>query len=153
MSSARGVGVEVRVGAVLLDAAAAFDALGDVAGSARHAERAGLDSLWAGDHLLLGDTPLLDSTLTLAAAAAVTRTIAIGTGGLPCPPYGRSPGPADRSPPSPTSRPADWNWASGPAPAPARSRSTARRVSCAVTAGDGRTSSSRPFPSWWPVGR
>ncbi len=71
--------MEVRVGAVLLDAAAPFDALGDVAGSARHAERAGLDSLWAGDHLLLGDAPLLDSTLTLAAAAAVTRTIAIGS--------------------------------------------------------------------------
>jgi len=53
---------------VLLDAAAPFDALGDVAGSARQAERAGLDSLWAGDHLPLGDTPLLDSTLTLAAA-------------------------------------------------------------------------------------
>ncbi len=51
-----GVSVEVRVGAVLLDAAAPFDALGDVAGSARHAERADLDSLWAGDHLLLGDT-------------------------------------------------------------------------------------------------
>jgi len=72
------VGVEVRVGAVLLDAAAPFDALGNVAGSARHAERAGLDSLWAGDHLLLGDSPLLDSTLTLA-AAAVTSTIAIGS--------------------------------------------------------------------------
>jgi len=71
--------VEVRVGAVLLDAAAPFDALGDVAGSARYAERAGLDSLWAGDHLLLGENPLLDSTLTLAAAAAVTRTIAIGS--------------------------------------------------------------------------
>ncbi len=68
--------MEVRVGAVLLDAAAPFDALGDVAGSARYAERAGLDSLWAGDHLLLGETPLLDSTLTLAAA---TSTIAIGS--------------------------------------------------------------------------
>ncbi len=106
MSSARGVGVEVRVGAVLLDAAAAFDALGDVAGSARHAERAGLDSLWAGDHLLLGDTPLLDSTLTLAAAAAVTRTIAIGTGGLPALPTAARLGrPTGRHPRPPRVRP------------------------------------------------
>jgi len=83
LTAARSVGEEVkvtvRVGAVLLDAAAPFDALGDVAGSARHAEHAGLDSLWAGDHLLLGDAPLLDSTMTLAAAAAVTSTIAIGS--------------------------------------------------------------------------
>ena len=71
--------VHVQVGAVLLDAAAPFDALGEVTGSARYAEHAGLDSLWAGDHLLLGDSPLLDSTMILAAAAAVTRTIAIGS--------------------------------------------------------------------------
>ena len=71
--------MKVRVGAVLLDAAAPFDPLADVAGSARHAEHAGLDSLWAGDHLLLGDASLLDCTMILAAAAAVTSTIAIGS--------------------------------------------------------------------------
>jgi len=83
LTAARSVGEEVtvtvRVGAVLLDAAAPFDPLADVAGSARHAEHAGLDSLWAGDHLFLGDAPLLDSMMTLAAAAAVTSTIAIGS--------------------------------------------------------------------------
>lgn len=63
----------------MLDAAAPFEPLLDVAGSARYAEQVGLDCLWAGDHLVLGDAPLLDSTLTLAAAAAVTRDIGIGS--------------------------------------------------------------------------
>jgi len=39
----------------------------------------GLDSLWTGDHLVLGDAPLLDSTMTLAAAAAVTHEIGVGS--------------------------------------------------------------------------
>ncbi len=142
--------MEVRVGAVLLDAAAPFDALGDVAGSARSAERVGLDSLWPGDHLLLGDSPLLDSTLTLAAAAAVTQTIAIGSAIF-----------------LPSLRPLAWagrqvatlaHLASGRlelgvGAGAARSRSTARRVSCAVTVGGGRMSSSKPFRTWWPVAR
>jgi len=134
---------------VLLDAAAPFDAL-VTSPARRHAERAGLDSLWAGDHLLLGDTPLLDSTLTLAAAAAVTRTITIGSAVF-LPSLRPLVWPAGRSPPSPTSPPADWSWASGPARA--RSRSTARQVSGALTAGGARTSSSRPFPACWPVVR
>ncbi len=71
--------MRTQVGIVLLDAAAPFEPLLDVAGSARYAEQVGLDSLWAGDHLVLGDAPLLDSTLTLAAAAAVTRHIDIGS--------------------------------------------------------------------------
>lgn len=64
---------------MLLDAAAPADPLLDVAGSSRVAERAGLDSLWAGDHLVLGDVPLLDAAMTLAAAAAATERITIGT--------------------------------------------------------------------------
>lgn len=43
----------------------------------RYAERAGLDSLWASDHLAWG-TPILDSTLMLTAAAAVTRRLEVG---------------------------------------------------------------------------
>lgn len=53
-------------------------ALPDVAGLARFAEQAGLDCLWAEDRLLAGERSVLDSTLTLAAAAAVTDRIAIG---------------------------------------------------------------------------
>jgi alkanesulfonate monooxygenase SsuD/methylene tetrahydromethanopterin reductase-like flavin-dependent oxidoreductase (luciferase family) len=53
-------------------------ALPDVAGLARFAERAGLDCLWAEDRLLAGEMSVLDSTLTLAAAAAVTDRIGIG---------------------------------------------------------------------------
>lgn len=71
--------MRTQVGIVLLDAAAPFQPVLDVAGSARYAEQVGLDCLWAGDHLVMGDVPLLDSTLTLAAAAAVTRDIGIGS--------------------------------------------------------------------------
>lgn len=49
----------------------------DLAGLARHAEHLGLDAVWAGDHLSAG-TPTLDSTVALAAAAAVTERITIG---------------------------------------------------------------------------
>jgi alkanesulfonate monooxygenase SsuD/methylene tetrahydromethanopterin reductase-like flavin-dependent oxidoreductase (luciferase family) len=48
--------------------------------SARHAgfvEELGLDSVWAGDHLA-NDMPILDCTLTLAAAAAVTSQLSLG---------------------------------------------------------------------------
>jgi alkanesulfonate monooxygenase SsuD/methylene tetrahydromethanopterin reductase-like flavin-dependent oxidoreductase (luciferase family) len=44
---------------------------------ARHFEDLGLDSIWAGDHLA-NDRPLLDCTLTLATAAAVTERIELG---------------------------------------------------------------------------
>jgi alkanesulfonate monooxygenase SsuD/methylene tetrahydromethanopterin reductase-like flavin-dependent oxidoreductase (luciferase family) len=53
--------------------------LPDVAAVARHAEEVGLDGVWAGDHLAIGGLPLLDAPLTLAAAAAVTARISIGT--------------------------------------------------------------------------
>jgi len=52
--------------------------LPDVAGLARLAEWAGLDCLWAGDRLVAGQMPVLDASLVLAAAAAVTGRIAIG---------------------------------------------------------------------------
>lgn len=49
---------------------------GDVAAHARHAESVGLDAVFAGDHLL--GMPLLDASLTLATAAAVTERVKVG---------------------------------------------------------------------------
>jgi alkanesulfonate monooxygenase SsuD/methylene tetrahydromethanopterin reductase-like flavin-dependent oxidoreductase (luciferase family) len=70
--------MRVDVGAALPEATAPDEALPGIAGLARLAERAGLDCLWAGDRLVAGQMSVLDSSLTLAAAAAVTDRIAIG---------------------------------------------------------------------------
>lgn len=70
--------MRIDVGAVVPEMTAPGQALPDVAGLARLAERAGLDCLWAEDRLVAGEMSVLDSTLTLAAAAAVTDRIAIG---------------------------------------------------------------------------
>ncbi|WP_427887287.1 LLM class flavin-dependent oxidoreductase [Kribbella sp. GL6] len=51
--------------------------LGDVRESARYAEEAGLDSVWSTDHLI-ASAPLLESSVVLATAAAVTERITIG---------------------------------------------------------------------------
>jgi alkanesulfonate monooxygenase SsuD/methylene tetrahydromethanopterin reductase-like flavin-dependent oxidoreductase (luciferase family) len=51
--------------------------LGDVRESARYAEELGLDSVWSTDHLI-ASAPMLDSTVALATAAAVTERITIG---------------------------------------------------------------------------
>lgn len=51
--------------------------LPDIPGVARHAEDIGLDAVWSGDHLST-DTPLLESTVVLSAAAAVTQRIRLG---------------------------------------------------------------------------
>ncbi|GAB3432061.1 LLM class flavin-dependent oxidoreductase [Actinophytocola sediminis] len=51
--------------------------LGDVQASARFAEEVGLDSVWSTDHLVASG-PMLDSTVVLAAAAAVTERITVG---------------------------------------------------------------------------
>ncbi|MEU5347105.1 MULTISPECIES: LLM class flavin-dependent oxidoreductase [unclassified Streptomyces] len=53
----------------------------DVAEAARAAERAGFDSVWVGDHLTDG-RPILESTVALAAAAAVTGRVRLGFGVL-----------------------------------------------------------------------
>jgi alkanesulfonate monooxygenase SsuD/methylene tetrahydromethanopterin reductase-like flavin-dependent oxidoreductase (luciferase family) len=53
--------------------------LGEVGASARFAEDHGLDSIWATDHLI-ASAPMLDSTVVLAVAAAVTERITIGFG-------------------------------------------------------------------------
>jgi alkanesulfonate monooxygenase SsuD/methylene tetrahydromethanopterin reductase-like flavin-dependent oxidoreductase (luciferase family) len=70
--------MHVDVGAVMPEMTAPEQALPDVAGLARFAEQAGLDCVWAEDRLLAGEMSVLDSTLTLAAAAAVTDRIALG---------------------------------------------------------------------------
>jgi len=63
----------------------------DVGGLYAYAERAealGFESLWAWDHILLGvepSFPIIDSVTTLAAVAARTRTIKLGTGVLVLP--------------------------------------------------------------------
>ncbi|MGD0706295.1 MAG: LLM class flavin-dependent oxidoreductase [Trebonia sp.] len=53
--------------------------LGDVRASARLAEGAGLDSVWSTDHLV-ASAPILDATVVVATAAAVTEQITIGFG-------------------------------------------------------------------------
>ncbi|MBH0779285.1 LLM class flavin-dependent oxidoreductase [Nocardia bovistercoris] len=51
--------------------------LGDVRASARLAEALGLESVWTSDHLI-ASAPILDSTVTVATAAAVTDRIRVG---------------------------------------------------------------------------
>jgi alkanesulfonate monooxygenase SsuD/methylene tetrahydromethanopterin reductase-like flavin-dependent oxidoreductase (luciferase family) len=54
---------------------------GDVAAAARHAEEAGLESVWAIDQLVAGTgAPILDAGLALAAAAAATARVRLGFG-------------------------------------------------------------------------
>ncbi len=53
--------------------------LGDVRVAARLAEEGGLESVWATDHLI-GSAPMLDSTVALATAAAVTERLRLGYG-------------------------------------------------------------------------
>ncbi|MEQ4719764.1 LLM class flavin-dependent oxidoreductase [Nonomuraea sp. B19D2] len=50
----------------------------DLRTAARHAENAGLDGVWHGDHLAIGG-PALDGPIALATAAAATAEISVGT--------------------------------------------------------------------------
>jgi alkanesulfonate monooxygenase SsuD/methylene tetrahydromethanopterin reductase-like flavin-dependent oxidoreductase (luciferase family) len=52
--------------------------LPDIAGLAVLAEQADLDGVWVGDRLATGELSVLDSGLSLAAAAAVTSSITVG---------------------------------------------------------------------------
>lgn len=54
---------------------------GEVRASARAAEAGGLESVWANDHLVAGQ-PMLDSTVALTTAAAVTDRIRVGFGAM-----------------------------------------------------------------------
>jgi alkanesulfonate monooxygenase SsuD/methylene tetrahydromethanopterin reductase-like flavin-dependent oxidoreductase (luciferase family) len=56
---------------------------GDVVAAARHAQDLGLESVWAVDQLVAGTgVPLLDSTVSLAAAAGATTRISLAFGVL-----------------------------------------------------------------------
>ncbi|UDY34214.1 LLM class flavin-dependent oxidoreductase [Dermatobacter hominis] len=71
----------IRTGAFLPSMTAPGHPLGDVVGAARHAEDAGLESVWVVDQLVAGTgAPVLDSTSVLAAAAAATSRIRLGFG-------------------------------------------------------------------------
>lgn len=69
----------LRVGVVLPSLAAQQRDGIDLRTAARHAEDAGLDSVWHGDHLATGQ-PSLDLPVALATVAAVTERISIGAG-------------------------------------------------------------------------
>jgi alkanesulfonate monooxygenase SsuD/methylene tetrahydromethanopterin reductase-like flavin-dependent oxidoreductase (luciferase family) len=54
---------------------------GDITAAARHAEDLGLESVWAVDQLIAGTgTPIIDSTVALAAAAGATSRVRLGFG-------------------------------------------------------------------------
>lgn len=55
--------------------------LGDIRAAARLAENFGLDSVWSTDHLV-ASAPILESTVVLSTAAAVTDRIRVGYGVL-----------------------------------------------------------------------
>lgn len=69
----------LRVGVVLPSLTAQRRDRIDLRIAARHAENAGLDSVWHGDHLATGQ-PSLDIAVGLATAAAVTERVSIGAG-------------------------------------------------------------------------
>jgi alkanesulfonate monooxygenase SsuD/methylene tetrahydromethanopterin reductase-like flavin-dependent oxidoreductase (luciferase family) len=54
--------------------------LPDIASLARLAEQIGLDGVWVADRLATGDLSVLDSSLSLAVATAVTSRITVGYG-------------------------------------------------------------------------
>src|ERR1700754_3219500 len=74
-------GMSLEIGVILPTSTPAPDRpiLGDVRASARLAEELGLDSVWSTDHLI-ASAPILDSSVVLATAAAVTERITIGYG-------------------------------------------------------------------------
>jgi alkanesulfonate monooxygenase SsuD/methylene tetrahydromethanopterin reductase-like flavin-dependent oxidoreductase (luciferase family) len=53
----------------------------DIAAAARHLEAVGVDAVWAGDHLAF-HTPIVESSIVLATAAAVTTRVRLGFGVL-----------------------------------------------------------------------
>lgn len=68
----------VSIGVSFPDSVMPGTPLPDIAGLAGLAEQAGLDGLWVADRLVAGELSVLDSALSLAVAAAATRTIAVG---------------------------------------------------------------------------
>jgi alkanesulfonate monooxygenase SsuD/methylene tetrahydromethanopterin reductase-like flavin-dependent oxidoreductase (luciferase family) len=75
----RGIGaVPVSIGVSFPESIMPGTPLPDIAGLAGFAEQAGLDGVWVGDRLAAGELSVLDSSLSLAVAAAVTSSIAVG---------------------------------------------------------------------------
>jgi alkanesulfonate monooxygenase SsuD/methylene tetrahydromethanopterin reductase-like flavin-dependent oxidoreductase (luciferase family) len=74
-------GVTIKIGVMLPTSTPdpSQPIMGDVRASARLAEELNLDSVWSTDHLV-ASAPILDSSVVLATAAAVTERIAIGYG-------------------------------------------------------------------------
>lgn len=69
----------VNIGVVITSPLPASTPLPHIAGLARDAESAGFDCIWAEDHLADEDAPVLDPMLVLAAAAAATENIEVGS--------------------------------------------------------------------------
>ncbi|GAB7045546.1 LLM class flavin-dependent oxidoreductase [Catenuloplanes indicus] len=67
----------MRIGVVLPSAEVQRRDGLDLATAARHAEDAGLDSVWHGDHLATG-VPTVECTIALAVAATATHRIGVG---------------------------------------------------------------------------
>jgi alkanesulfonate monooxygenase SsuD/methylene tetrahydromethanopterin reductase-like flavin-dependent oxidoreductase (luciferase family) len=81
MSDAEAPTTARRAGAFLPTMTAPSHRLGDPVAAARHAETAGLESVWVVDQLVAGTgAPVLESTSVLAAAAAATDRILLGFG-------------------------------------------------------------------------
>jgi alkanesulfonate monooxygenase SsuD/methylene tetrahydromethanopterin reductase-like flavin-dependent oxidoreductase (luciferase family) len=70
--------VPVSIGVSFPESIVPGTPLPDIAGLAGLAEQAGFDGVWVGDRLAAGELSVLDSGLSLAVAAAVTSSIAVG---------------------------------------------------------------------------
>ncbi|MFI9379670.1 LLM class flavin-dependent oxidoreductase [Kutzneria sp. NPDC052558] len=76
----------MNVGVVLPTMTARGELPGDVPAAARRAEDLGFESVWVVDQLVAGSgVPVLDSLMSLAAAAAVTERVRLGLGVLVVP--------------------------------------------------------------------
>lgn len=76
----------VDIGVVLPTMSVRDQSPGKVAAAARHAEDLGFESVWVVDQLVGGTgVPVLDSVVSLAAAAAATQRVALGLGVLVLP--------------------------------------------------------------------
>jgi len=73
--------VTIKIGVILPASTPdpAHPILGDIRASARLAEQLGLDSVWTTDHLI-ASAPMLDASVVLATAAAVTERLTVGYG-------------------------------------------------------------------------
>lgn len=88
--------LEIGIGLPTMGEIETLGTVGGIGAAARHVEDLGFESVWAPD-LIIGDgTPSLESTVALAAAAAVTDLVHVGFSVLVLPlrPASSSPKPA-----------------------------------------------------------